>query len=306
MRNNKMTPITIAYAPDNNRITLTLTSMASILKNAKRTDEIEFVILYSPKHLDEKFLPTFENLQSIKSYKTTLIKIDEKIFDNFPCSEWVTVEAWFCSLLADLLPNNDKVLYMHCDTIVRDSLANLFKTDLGNNWVGVIGDIYYSKQNSQRLGLNDNIYFNSGVILVNAKAWRKADFYNKLRNIVLIDRKITNEQDALNKACDTKKFRLLPKYNYMQVWWRKSPHEYDETYLKDYEKASDKPLIVHFIGVKPTSLACKNKFACEFSDYTKLVPAYDTLQKEIKNTNKMEKRPFWKKAINFIKEKIKK
>ena len=31
-----MTAITIAYAPDNDRITLTLTSMASVLKNAKR------------------------------------------------------------------------------------------------------------------------------------------------------------------------------------------------------------------------------------------------------------------------------
>ena len=53
-----MTQITIAYAPDNNRVTLTLTSMVSALKNAKRTDEIEFVILYSPHHLDEKYLPT--------------------------------------------------------------------------------------------------------------------------------------------------------------------------------------------------------------------------------------------------------
>lgn len=301
-----MTTITIAYAPDNNRITLTLTSMASVLKNAKKNDEIEFVILYSPNHLDEKFLPIFDNLQAIKPYKLNTIKIDEKIFDNFPCSEWVTIESWFCSLLADLLPNNDKVLYMHCDTMVRNSLNTLFKTELNDNLVGVVEDIYYSKQNSKRLMLSDNNYFNSGVILVNAKAWRKADFYNKLRNIVLIDRKITNEQDALNKACDTKKTILSPKYNFMQIWWKKSTHEYDEAYLREYEKSSDKPLIVHFIGVKPTSLSCKNKFVDEFADYVKLVPAYDVLQKEIKLSTKVEKKSFWKKAIKLIKEKVKK
>ena len=42
-----MNKITIAYAPDNNVLSLTLVSMASVLKNAKKTDEIEFVILYS-------------------------------------------------------------------------------------------------------------------------------------------------------------------------------------------------------------------------------------------------------------------
>ena len=106
----KMTQITIAYAPDNNRVTLTLTAMASVLKNAKKTDEIEFVILYSPEHLSEKYIPTFDNLQTIKPYKLNMIKVDESIFDNFPCNEGVTVESWFCSLLADLMPNNDNVL----------------------------------------------------------------------------------------------------------------------------------------------------------------------------------------------------
>ena len=74
-----MTQITIAYAPDNNRVTLTLTAMASVLKNAKKTDEIEFVILYSAQHLDEKYLPTFDNLQVIKPYKLNMIKVDENI-----------------------------------------------------------------------------------------------------------------------------------------------------------------------------------------------------------------------------------
>ncbi len=308
-RYEKMTQITIAYAPDNNRVTLTLTAMASVLKNAKKTDKIEFVILYSPHHLSEKYLPTFDNLQAIKPYKLNMIKVDENIFDNFPCSDGVTIESWFCSLLADLMPGNDNVLYMHCDTMVKSSLADLFDTDLGDNLVGVVEDIYTSKQNAQRLQLNDNFYFNSGVVLINTKAWRKADFYNKLRNTVLINRNILNEQDALNKVCDNKKFVLTPKYNFMQVWWKKFHHEYSASYLKEYEKASEKPVIVHFVGAKPNTAICKNKFVAEFLECSTLVPAYDTLQKEIKS-NKTSKTcenvSLWKKLINFIKRKIKK
>ncbi len=304
-----MTQITIAYAPDNNRVTLTLTSMVSALKNAKRTDEIEFVILYSPHHLDEKYLPTFDNLQVIKPYKLTMIKVDENIFDNFPCSEGLTVESWFCSLLADLMPNNDNVLYMHCDTIVRSSLSDLFNIDLGENLVGVVEDIYTSKQNAMRLELNDNLYFNSGVMLINTKAWRKADFYNQLRNTVLVDKKILSEQDSLNKVCDNKKFILSPKYNFMQVWWKKFVHEYDPSYLKEYEKASEKPIIVHFVGAKPNTVACKNKFVGDFLEYSALVPAYDVLQKEIKSDIKgktSEKNTLWKKILNFIQKAVKK
>lgn len=304
-----MTPITIAYAPDNNRITLTLTAMASVLKNAKKTDEIEFVILYSSEHLDEKYLPTFDNLQVIKPYKLNLIKIDDKIFDNFPCSEWVTIESWFCSLLADLMPNNDNVLYMHCDTIVKESLSDLFKTDLGDNLVGVVEDIFTAKQQAKRLELTDNIYFNSGVILINTKAWRKTDFYTQLRNTVLVNKNILNEQDALNKVCDNKKMILSPKYNYMQVWWKKFVHEYDDKYLKEYEKIAEKPVIVHFVGAKPNSQSCKNKFTSEFLEYSKLVPTYENMQKEIKlnkNGKIIEVQSFWKKISSIWKKGFKK
>ncbi len=293
-----MNKITIAYAPDNNVLPLTLVSMASVLKNAKKTDEIEFVILYSS--LDEKYLPMFDNLQTIKPYKLNAIKIDESIFDGFPCPNWVTVETWFRCLLADLLPNIDKVLYLDCDTIVRSSLSDLFKTADDNVLVCVVEDISKSKENSRRLSLEDNFYFNAGVVLANLKAWRKVDFFNHLKNIVMTDGKIGNDQDALNKACDNKKCRLSPKYDYMHVWWRKNQHEYDEKYAKEFEKAENNPIIVHFTGVKPNNPACKNKFCNEYAEYAKLVPAYDTLNKEtaVKKTGKgRDKLPLWKRFL---------
>jgi lipopolysaccharide biosynthesis glycosyltransferase len=205
--------------------------------------------------------------------------------------------------------HNDNVLYMHCDTIVRESLSDLFKIDLGDNLVGVVEDIFIAKQQSNRLEINDNLYFNSGVMLINTKAWRKADFYNQLRNIVLVNKNILNEQDALNKVCNDKKLILSPKYNFMQVWWKKFVYEYDEKYLKEYEKASEKPVIVHFIGAKPNTQTCRNKFTDEFLEYSKLVPTYEAMQKEFKlnkNTKVIEKQNFWKKIFALLKKGLKK
>ena len=293
-----MTKITIAYAPDTNFVPLTLVSMASVLKNARKGDEIEFIIMYS--QLEDKYLQTFDNLQSIKNYELKQIKIDEKIFDGFPCPNWVTVEAWFRCLLADLLPTEDMVLYLDCDTIVRGSLHELFKTDLGDNLVGVIEDVSASKQKAKNIALEDNFYFNSGVILINLKAWRKADFFGKLKNIVMTDCKISNDQDALNKTCDGLKCRLSPKYDYMQVWWRKNEPEYDEKYAAEFAKAEANPVIVHFTGKKPNHPACRNTFTDEFKEYAKLVPAFDALQKEIgvKEAGKGRARlPLWKRLF---------
>lgn len=275
-----MTKITVAYAPDANVLPLTLVSMASVLKNAKKSDEIEFVIMYSQANMPEKYLQTFDNLQAIKNYTLNMIKIDEKIFDGFPNPNWVTIEAWFRVLLADLLPNEERVLYLDCDTIVRDSLSDLFKTDMGDALAGVIEDVSESKNKAERICLEDNFYFNSGVLLINLKAWRKHDFFSKLKNIVMTDKKITNDQDALNKTCDGLKCRLSPKYDYMHVWWRKNSPQYDDKYMKDFAKAEENPVIVHFTGIKPNNPSCKNKFAAEYRDYARLVPAYDMLQKE--------------------------
>lgn len=297
-----MTKITVAYAPDTNLVPLTLAAMASVLKNAKKSDEIEFIIMYSANHLEEKYLQTFDNLQAIKNYSLKLLKIDEKIFDGFPCPNWVTVEAWFRCLLADLLPNEDKVLYLDCDTIVRASLNSLFSTDLKDNLVGVVEDVSKSKQNAERISLTDNFYFNSGVLLINLKAWRKTDFFSCLKNIVMTDAKVTNDQDALNKTCDGLKCRLSPKFDYMHVWWRKNEPEYDEAYAKEFAKAEENPVIVHFTGIKPNNPACKNKFCKEFAEYAKLVPAYDVLQKEIglKKTGKGREKLSWKKRLFSI------
>lgn len=293
-----MTKITIAYAPDKNFVTLTLVSMASVLSNAAADDEIEFAIMHSG--LDEKYLNAFNDLQHLKPYKLTLLSIDASVFEGFPNANWVTAEAWFRCLLADLLPEHSKVLYLDCDTIVRASLSELFNIDLGTYFVGVIEDNTKSKQKAEHINLSDGFYFNSGVIYINLSLWRQVDFFHTLRELVLEDFSIGNDQDALNKACDGRKLRLDPKYDYMQVWWRKNKSDYAADYQALYDKAAEDPVIVHFTGVKPNNSECRNTFAPEFRYYATLVPNYDSLQKEIgvkKASDRRPKLPFYKRLL---------
>lgn len=293
-----MTKITIAYAPDKNFVPLTLVSMASVLAHAAVDDEIEFAIMHSG--LDEKYLNAFNNLQHLRPYKLMLLPVDTAVFEGFPNANWVTSEAWFRCLLADLLTEHSKVLYLDCDTIVRASLNELFNIDLGSHLVGVIEDITKSKEKAEHISLNDGFYFNSGVMYINLSLWRQVDFFHTLRELVLEDFTIGNDQDALNKACDGRKLRLNPTYDYMQVWWRKNKSDYSTDYQALYDKATENPVIVHFTGVKPNSLDCRNTFTSEFRHYATLIPNFESLQKEIgvkKASDRRPKLPFYKRLL---------
>lgn len=294
-----MTKITIAYAPDLNVLPLTLVSMASVLKNSHPNDEITFVILHAG--LSAQHLKTLENLQQIKPYQLRLFTVNENIFTGFPCPNWVTNEAWFRCLLAEFLPNEDTVLYLDCDTIVRHPLTELFTKDLGDSLAGVIEDISRSQTNAARIGLKDNFYFNSGVLLINLKAWRRVNFFNTLKNIVLTDKKITNDQDALNKVMDQKKYRLSPTYDYMSVWWRKNTPEYTPEQLAEFNHIKTDPIIVHFTGLKPHHPKCKNEFRREYLHYAEMLPDYAALiaKTGIKKTGKGQtKLPFAKRLLS--------
>ncbi len=276
-----MTKITIAYAPDAQMTPLTLASMASVLKNANDKNDIEFAIMYSAQRSNDKYLRYFENLRHIRPYKLTLLPINPQIFEDFPCPNWVTTETWFRCLLAELLPNADKVLYLDCDTIVRHPLDDLFATELANNLVGAVEDVSRSKDNAARLNLADNFYFNAGMLLINLQAWRQDNLFARLKNLVMSDQRIANDQDALNKACEGRKLRLSPRFDYMHVWWRKNTPQYDASYAAEFEKAGRNPIIVHFTGVKPNHPDCQNRFAPEYAAYAALVPEYQILQQEI-------------------------
>lgn len=274
-----MTKITIVYAPDTNFFPLTLVSMASVLQNAPATDSIQFAIIYAG--LDEKYLPMIDNLQSIHPFELKLLKVDETAFADFPLANWVTVETWFRCLMGDLLPQTDKALYLDCDTIVRSSLAPLFSLDMKENLMAGVEDISKSKFMAEKLALEDNLYCNAGVIFANLEAWRKADFFNLIKRVITDNSTVSNDQDAINKACDKLKFRLPPQYDFMHTWWFDNIPEYDAEYMKQYEAAGNDAVIVHFIGPKPNTPKCRNKFVDEYKRYTRLIPNFDALQREI-------------------------
>lgn len=135
------------------------------------------------------------------------------------CDDWPKV-AWARVFLAKLLPEIDRVLYLDIDTLVCDDLTSLFTLDMGDAALGVVLE-YESHEGSHfnerlHIPLNCIGYFNSGVLLMNLKAFRKDNLVEHVMNYAgqYKDALKCPDQDALNGALCDRLIQLHPRWNW--------------------------------------------------------------------------------------------
>ncbi len=266
--------INIAYAPDDKYINQTIVSMVSAIENNKE-NEIEFIIIYSK--LSEK---SIDKLNGIAGCKLRLLKVDENIFTAFPLSHWLTVQAWFRTKLPDLCLDLNKVIYLDCDTLVRQNLTELFNTDIDNKYIAGVKDVWGVDRYCKKLNMKSGIYVNSGMLLMNLKYCRQEHFFDKIREFALKNPKLIEfgDQDPINKIADECKVILHPKFNFMDTWWRGGYYEFEGKEEQDYLEAGKNPVIAHLTGLKPAFKGCGNRFKDEWWEYAKLTNIYAELK----------------------------
>jgi lipopolysaccharide biosynthesis glycosyltransferase len=152
--------------------------ITSILENNK--NPIDFYILYSYLAESEiKFIKSIVKKYS-KISSVTLIKIEEKIFDESP-TLGRSKEAYFRLLIPKVLPKDiNRCLYLDGDTIVYKDLNSFYNSDFKNQALIVNEDmgetIFYHKERHAALNIPlEYKYFNSGVMMINLE-WFKNGF----------------------------------------------------------------------------------------------------------------------------------
>jgi lipopolysaccharide biosynthesis glycosyltransferase len=153
-------------------------------------------------------------------------------------SKKITLAAYYRLLLPDLLLD-DRVIYLDGDTIINGSLDILWNINFGSSLIAAVEDAAVYKSLKFRLFGGDIPYFNSGVLMLNLKAFRE----NRLTECMLDfaqqhKEKITyHDQCVLNYFLQGKWIKLSVKYNLMA------------SHLLDPEKYSAEisaPVVVHY------------------------------------------------------------
>ncbi|MGN8934377.1 glycosyltransferase family 8 protein [Ligilactobacillus salivarius] len=130
-------------------------------------------------------------------------------------------EAYFRLLLPELLPDVKRILYLDVDMLILDSLGKLYRTDLGNNILGVVRDFPFTNDKNSWsyffLGEFGNRYFNSGMLLMDLVAMRKNNIVRRFMEFILKTSQhyFLGDQDAFNIFFFYNVKILEDKYNYI-------------------------------------------------------------------------------------------
>lgn len=194
--------------------------------------------------------------------------------------------------VGEVLPEaEERVLYLDCDTVINASLRRLWEMDLESNMVGAVMEptIYPAVKKSIGL-LPEDPYFNSGVLLIDLKRWRKEqaqklllDFYSSRGGKLF-----AGDQDTINGALKGRIKPLPPRYNFFTNYryfryshLTKLSPVYQTITKKSFQEAKKHPVILHYMGdERPWKQGNLNHYRKVYDHYLSLTPWAGTIKEE--------------------------
>lgn len=273
----------VMYASDDKYAEIAGVSIVSLLENNKEAGDITFYILDNGLSSQNK-----NNLSSLVSEYSRRI-----VFINVPDIEKLAgmkldVGFWalaaFARLFAaPLLPAEvEKIIYLDCDTMIRCSLLPLWNENLNGNLAGGCEDGIPVMHKQSIFLKNTDIYINTGVLLINIKAWRDTNIDKKFINFLkLFEGKLYYpDQDVINGVLKNNIKLLHPKYNSITYYFDYNPELLYYANITDYysqkelDEAKESPAIVHFAGPgrKPWTKGNVHIYQDEYTNYRNKTP----------------------------------
>jgi lipopolysaccharide biosynthesis glycosyltransferase len=144
-------------------------------------------------------------------------------FSVLPTSERFSVAAYLRLVLAEAFAQDyDRILYLDCDVLVEGArFANVFDLDIGDAPIGAVMDVYKDKGRNKQtadqraLGINGP-YFNSGVLLIDCKAFVAQRIADACIDVAVrhSEDQLHFDQTLLNVALAGKWAQLHPAWNW--------------------------------------------------------------------------------------------
>lgn len=268
-----MTPLAIAFTP--NYFVPAATMLKSLLDSSSDADSYRVICLVTediPDRMKDKLVRLGAGRLEFE-----YINLAGRLKDVYTDPRY-TEAASFRLLLPEILPEYKSIVYIDCDVIVRQNIAQLYSgLDLKYNYLGSVYEAPIENQSERfkALGCNPREYFNSGFLVMNLEQMRKDRLTEKLLDACKVDYLEFPDQDALNQVCKGRVIALSPVYNGIRTFFlpqykKDFVSQYSETLWEEVQKSGT----IHYTGGKPWNL-----FTVKFGQWWK---TYDSLPAEIK------------------------
>lgn len=195
--------ISVAFCIDENLVEKIGTLIYSIGENT--SSFVDAYITYD--NLSEKSLAKLAMLNKIiPTVNIKLLKVPEDQQERLGRISlkytWLPITTYYRYVLADVLKNVDRIIYLDVDALVLGDLVDLWKIDLEGNFFGIARDplIAGYATSTQRFVAEKNMYANAGVLLMDLKLFREHNLGNKLIDFTVntVDYCRYGDQDVLN------------------------------------------------------------------------------------------------------------
>ena len=205
----------VAYSSDNNYAKFLYISLYSLLEKNKGFGEIHVAVMDSgiePGNRARLEVLCRGYKRDIAFYPLTDVK--ERLRLSEESVRKISVASYSRLFLAGLVPH-ERVLYLDCDTIVNDSLLELWNFGLDEYLIAGVEDTV-DAHFKQVIGLPPQArYVNAGLLLLNLKAWRQEGLEERF--IAFIRRfegsVPHHDQGTLNGVCHPRVGILPLRYN---------------------------------------------------------------------------------------------
>ncbi len=290
----------IVFCIDNNYSQHLAVALESLFFNNKY--ELDVHIFHSKLDVDNT---NKLNEIGIKyAQKITFHLIDDEIFNGYKENYHFTIAMYFRLLIPDLLSEDyESAIYIDSDIVVNGDVSYLINLDIQDNVLAAIGNPN-SYLAMKRLGLDEqNIYFDSGLLVFNLKLWREKSLHKKILEYILKhpDDLIYPDNDALNIIINGNFLELSPIFSLQSNYIKNK--DIDLNYFSrfgDIQYILNNPVIIQFAGgVKPWHYLSEDHYKELYWKYLKQSPFSDFryADKTIKNIIKKNMMKFLTKLL---------
>ena len=209
----------IAYGADNNFSLGTAISAVSLLNN--NPDIVPHFHLFTDR-LPEDFADKFRAFARERAFSMTAYLVDTDRLAELPVkARWPSAIYFRIVAIDYLISRAARVLYLDSDIICCASIAPLATFNMGDSAVAACLDIDFIEEGDRVARLNApevrGKYFNSGVLLVNSRAWQEQDISAKIARGLcdpqIKDALLYYDQDLINIAVAGRVAFLEGRYN---------------------------------------------------------------------------------------------
>lgn len=261
-----MNNIDILYTCNDTYFPHMLTSMCSLMENNKKTVINANIIV---EDLTDENFQKLELLQSLyPNLRVSIYPIScimEKL-NKYDIPKWRGTKIANARLFArDIFQDKDKMLYLDSDTIILNSLDDVFNLKI-NSPVAAVKEFSVPKHMKDKV----TTYYNSGILLFDFNKWDKSEcsdrlysFSRKHKNLLIYP-----DQDLLNLAFDNQIDTLSVNYNIHPLVYYMNRHNIlarnmyskNENFYSyaEIKEALENPVILHLLEYLMTRTWEKN------------------------------------------------